>query len=74
MGYSNPICEGKDESLKFCEDYWKRLNPVTIKEKCEFWLEEVKFLGHVVSKVGISMDSSKVEAILNWEQPRMFVK
>jgi hypothetical protein len=21
VGYSNPICEGRDESLKFCEDY-----------------------------------------------------
>ncbi|KAL2317625.1 hypothetical protein Fmac_031501 [Flemingia macrophylla] len=38
--------------------------------KCEFWLEEVKFLGHVISKKGISVDSSKVEAVLQWESPR----
>ena len=30
--------------------------------KCEFWLEEVKFLGHVISRDGVAMDSSKVEA------------
>ena len=37
--------------------------------KCEFWMKEVKFLGHVVSQRGISIDPSKVEAALNWEQP-----
>ena len=37
--------------------------------KCEFWKEEVRFLGHVVSKEGISVDPSKVEAVLNWSRP-----
>ncbi|XP_058192068.1 uncharacterized mitochondrial protein AtMg00860-like [Rhododendron vialii] len=35
---------------------------------CEFWLEVVKFLGHV-SKDGIVVDNSKVEAVLDWKQP-----
>ncbi|XP_017979813.1 PREDICTED: RNA-directed DNA polymerase homolog [Theobroma cacao] len=34
-------------------------------KKCEFWLSSVAFLGHVVSKDGISMDSKKVEAVVN---------
>ena len=38
--------------------------------KCEFWLNEVMFLGHVVSGDGIFVDPRKVEAILNWEQPK----
>ena len=38
--------------------------------KCEFWLSEVRFLGHVVSSEGISVDPSKIEAILNWERPK----
>ena len=38
--------------------------------KCEFWLSEVKFLGHVVSKDGISVDPHKVEAVLGWEKPK----
>ncbi|MCH87014.1 retrotransposon protein [Trifolium medium] len=38
--------------------------------KCEFWLDEVKFLGHVISQGGVSVDQSKVEAVLNWERPR----
>ncbi|XP_072071853.1 uncharacterized protein [Arachis hypogaea] len=37
--------------------------------KCEFWKEEVKFLGHVVSKGGIAIDPSKVEAVMEWERP-----
>jgi hypothetical protein len=28
--------------------------------KCEFWLDSVKFLGHTISKDGISVDPSKV--------------
>ena len=40
------------------------------KEKCEFWLSEVKFLGHVVSKEGISIDPAKIDAMLNWARPR----
>ncbi|XP_020963421.1 uncharacterized protein LOC110265028 [Arachis ipaensis] len=39
--------------------------------KCEFWKEEVKFLGHVVSKEGIIVDPSKVEAVMEWERPTM---
>jgi len=38
-------------------------------KKCEFWLENVSFLGHVVSKDGTSADPSKIEAVLKWEQP-----
>ena len=31
--------------------------------KCEFWLEEVAFLGHVISKQGVSVDPQKISAI-----------
>nr|XP_027075945.1 uncharacterized protein LOC113699797 [Coffea arabica] len=37
--------------------------------KCEFWLEEIFFLGHKVSKEGIAVDPAKVEAVMNWKQP-----
>ena len=36
--------------------------------KCEFWLNEVVFLGHVISGAGIFMDPRKIEAIVSWEQ------
>ncbi|XP_073057303.1 uncharacterized protein [Primulina eburnea] len=37
--------------------------------KCEFWIDSVIFLGHVISAQGISVDPSKVEAVLNWARP-----
>ena len=38
--------------------------------KCEFWLNEVSFLGHVISKNGIAVDPTKVEAVSQWEAPK----
>jgi hypothetical protein len=37
--------------------------------KCEFWLDEVPFLGHIISKGGISVDLAKVTAIVGWKIP-----
>ncbi|XP_074376939.1 uncharacterized protein LOC141718451 [Apium graveolens] len=37
--------------------------------KCEFWLKEFQFLGHVISKEGFLVDLAKIEAVSNWEQP-----
>ena len=34
------------------------------------WLEKVTFLGHVVSKEGISVDPSKIEVVSQWKQPK----
>ncbi|GJS24938.1 putative reverse transcriptase domain-containing protein [Tanacetum coccineum] len=37
--------------------------------KCEFLLQEVHFLGHVVNQSGILIDPSKIEAVKNWKAP-----
>jgi hypothetical protein len=37
--------------------------------KCEFWLTEVAFLGHVISVVGVSVDLGNVKDVLNWMPP-----
>ncbi|KAJ9553104.1 hypothetical protein OSB04_017149 [Centaurea solstitialis] len=37
--------------------------------KCEFWLHEVQFLGHVVSRDGIKVDPAKIEAMMSWKSP-----
>ena len=42
--------------------------------KWEFWLTEVKFLGHVVSASGVSVDPEKVEAVMSWERPKSVFK
>jgi hypothetical protein len=38
--------------------------------KCEFWLDSVKFLGHTISKDGISVDPSKVQEVMDWKPPK----
>jgi hypothetical protein len=38
--------------------------------KCDFWLKEVSFLGHVIADGGIVVDPRKVQDVLNWEPPR----
>ncbi|KAL8120072.1 hypothetical protein AgCh_017266 [Apium graveolens] len=44
----------------------------TVREfsKCEFWLKEVQFLGHIISREGIQFDPAKIEAVLSWERPK----
>nr|GEX90660.1 hypothetical protein [Tanacetum cinerariifolium] len=37
--------------------------------KCDFWLESVHFLGHVIDSDGVHVDPAKVEAIRNWSAP-----
>jgi hypothetical protein len=38
-------------------------------KKCEFWLTQVAFLGHVISAGGVSVDPGKVKDVLNWMPP-----
>ena len=38
--------------------------------KCEFWKNEVSFLGHIVSKEGIQVDPKKIEVVVEWKPPR----
>ena len=38
--------------------------------KCDFWLKEVFFLGHIVLAEGIRVDPTKIEAVVNWKPPR----
>ena len=38
--------------------------------KCEFWLNEVSFLGHIVSKEGIGVDPKKIEVVVEWKPLR----
>ncbi|GJY61122.1 putative reverse transcriptase domain-containing protein [Tanacetum coccineum] len=38
--------------------------------KCEFWLREVQFHGHVINGNGIHVDPSKIEVVKNWKTPK----
>jgi hypothetical protein len=37
--------------------------------KCDFWLDEIKFLGQTISQEGISVDADKVQEVMNWKPP-----
>ena len=38
-------------------------------DKCKFWLEEVAFLGYIVTREGISVDPEKIKAVAEWPRP-----
>ncbi|KAL8256011.1 hypothetical protein R6Q59_031078 [Mikania micrantha] len=38
--------------------------------KCEWWLKEVQFLGHIVNEKGLHMDPAKIDAVKNWSTPK----
>jgi hypothetical protein len=37
--------------------------------KCDFWLKEIKFLGHTISQAGIAIDPDTVQEVMNWKPP-----
>ncbi|WVZ76881.1 LOW QUALITY PROTEIN: hypothetical protein U9M48_024803 [Paspalum notatum var. saurae] len=39
--------------------------------KCEFWIDKMRFLGHVISKGEIAVDPSKVSTVTNWKVPEI---
>ncbi|XP_016192422.1 uncharacterized protein K02A2.6-like [Arachis ipaensis] len=71
--YSKMVKEHK-EHLKIVLQILRERKFFAKLSKCEFWKEEVKLLGHVVSKGGISVDPSKVEAVMEWEKPTTVTK
>ncbi|GKC26243.1 putative reverse transcriptase domain-containing protein [Tanacetum coccineum] len=38
--------------------------------KCEFWLQEVQFLGHVINSEGLKVDPAKIKAVMIWQTPK----
>ena len=38
--------------------------------KCQFWIDKVTFLGHVISTEGVSVDPQKIEVVVNWKPPK----
>ena len=42
--------------------------------KCDFWLKEVLFLGHIVYVEGIRVDPAKIEAVVSWKPPRNVIE
>ena len=62
----SPSVELHKEHLRIMLQLLQEHHLYTKFSKREFWLPEVKFLGHV-SGSGVAVDSSKIEAVMNWE-------
>ncbi|GJZ86111.1 putative reverse transcriptase domain-containing protein [Tanacetum coccineum] len=56
--------------LRLVLELLKKENLYAKFSKCEFWLREVQFLGHVINGDGIHVDPCKIEAVKNWKAPR----
>ena len=66
----SPIEEEHAEHLRITLEILRKEKLFAKFSKCEFWLKEVQFLGHVVSNEGIKVDPTKIAVVLNWERPR----
>ncbi|GJS30453.1 putative reverse transcriptase domain-containing protein [Tanacetum coccineum] len=61
--------EEHEEYLKIILELLKKEQLYAKFSKCDFWLESVQFLGHVINNKGVHVDPAKVEAIRNWSAP-----
>ncbi|RUO86995.1 RNA-directed DNA polymerase, partial [Corallococcus sp. AB018] len=59
----------QEQQLRIVVQTLRERKLFTKLKKCEFWLDDVIFLGHVINKEGISVDPQKIEAIVNWPTP-----
>jgi hypothetical protein len=62
--------EEHDEHLRLVLQKLRENQLYAKLNKCEFWLKEVSFLGHIISEGGISVDPSKVKDMLSWNTPQ----
>ena len=58
-----------EEHLKIVLELLRKKSLYAKFTKCEFFLDSVSFLGHVVSKDGVMVDPSKIEAVNSWVRP-----
>nr|XP_033515746.1 uncharacterized protein LOC117280170 [Nicotiana tomentosiformis] len=62
--------EDHDKHLRNVMQILKERQLYAKLSKCEFWLSEVAFLGHIISAEGVKVDPSKIQAIVDWKPPK----
>ncbi|GJY42946.1 putative reverse transcriptase domain-containing protein [Tanacetum coccineum] len=67
FGLTNAPAEEHVEYLRLVLGLLKKEKLYAKFSKCELWLKEVQFLGHVINSNGIHVDPSKIEAVKNWK-------
>jgi hypothetical protein len=66
--YSRSMEEHEEHLLIVRQRLWEQQLYAKFS-KCEFWIKEVPFLGHVVSPEGITVDPGKVKEVWEWKPP-----
>ncbi|GKC01148.1 putative reverse transcriptase domain-containing protein, partial [Tanacetum coccineum] len=61
--------EEHDKHLKIILKLLKKERLYAKFSKCDFWLDLVQFLGHVIDRSGVHVDPAKIEAIKSWAAP-----
>nr|GEV41681.1 reverse transcriptase domain-containing protein [Tanacetum cinerariifolium] len=61
--------EEHGKHLKIILELLKKERLHTNFSKCDFWLDSVQFLSHVIDRSGVHVDPAKIEAIKNWAAP-----
>lgn len=67
------FADSKEELLEKLRKVLQRCRDANLyckAKKCKFFVDEIDYLGYVISKDGIQMDRKKVEAILDWPVPK----
>ena len=67
--YSKSV-EEHEEHLRLVLGRLQREKLYAKFSKCDFWLEQVSFLGHIVSRDGIAVDPEKIKAVVEWPTPK----
>lgn len=55
--------------LKLSFQVWKQHKLVIKTSKCNFAQTQLEYLGHIISREGVAVDTKKVEAIQSWPKP-----
>nr|GEW23837.1 putative reverse transcriptase domain-containing protein [Tanacetum cinerariifolium] len=70
MDLMNRNKEEHEEHLRIILELLQKEKLYAKFSKCEFWLDSMKFLGHVINSQGVHMDPAKVEVIKSWTAPK----
>ncbi|GKA70209.1 putative reverse transcriptase domain-containing protein [Tanacetum coccineum] len=69
FGLTNAPVVFMDLMNRVCKPYLDNKKLYDKFSNCDFWLDSVQFLGHVIDSSGVHVDPAKIEAIKNWAAP-----
>ena len=68
--YTEDQGQGHVEAMRWVLDLLRKNGLFANLKKCQFYKDEVRFLGYVVSSQGIQMEDEKIKAVKNWPEPK----